>query len=344
MDLDTYFGLIDYLDNGNYPPDYNAQQRRHFRKMALFYFTRQQRLYRRNRKEPEKSQRVVTINELEIILYNMHSDPLAGHFGKKKTIERVLSRYYWPTLGKDIVEYIKTCDTCQRIGKPTRQEALHPLQVSTAFDRIGIDVVGPLDITEDGNCYIITATDYLTKWPEARAVPTADANTTAQFIFEEIICRHGAPNTILSDRGRNFIAQTVEELCKRMNIHHQLSSPYHPQTNGLVERFNRTLCETLKKISVNNKSWDKALPAALFAYRTVNHDITQYEPFYLVYGRMARLPIEVEIETIPHTPYTEKEYQNILQRRLGSILGLLLEARVTTYEKIKHFQEKLKKK
>ena len=113
MDTDTYFGLIDYLDNGNYPPDLNSPQRKHFRKMALFYFTRQQRLYRRNRKDPEKPQRVVTINELEIILYNMHSDPLAGHFGKKKTVERVLSRYYWPTLGKDIGEYIKTCDTCQ---------------------------------------------------------------------------------------------------------------------------------------------------------------------------------------------------------------------------------------
>ena len=184
----------------------------------------------------------------------MHSDPLVRHFGKKKTVERVLSQYYWPTLGKDIGEYIKTCDTCQRTGKPTRQETLHPLTVNTAFDRIGIDVIGPLDITEDGNRYIITATDYLTKWPEARAVPNADANTTAQFIFEEIICRHGAPNIILSDRGRNFIAQTVEELCKRMNIHHKLSSPYHPQTNGLVERFNRTLCKTLKKITVNNTS------------------------------------------------------------------------------------------
>ena len=151
MDLETYTELINYLDNGSYPPDLNAQQRGHFRKMAIFYFTRQQHLYWQNRRESEKPQRVVTINELEIILYNMHSDPLAGHFGKKKTIERVLARYYWPTLGKDISEYIKTCDACQWTGKPTRQEALHPLEVTTAFDRIGIDVVGPLDITEDGN-------------------------------------------------------------------------------------------------------------------------------------------------------------------------------------------------
>ena len=81
----------------------------------------------------------------------MYSDPLTGHFGKKKTIERVLSRYYWLTLRKDVLEYIKTCDICQRNDKPTRKEALHPLEVTTAFNRIGIDIISPLDTTEDGN-------------------------------------------------------------------------------------------------------------------------------------------------------------------------------------------------
>ena len=184
----------------------------------------------------------------------------------------------------------------------------------------------------------------MTKYPEARAVKNADASTTAQFIFEDIICRHGAPKEILSDRGRNFIAKITEELCKRMGIHHKRSSPYHPQTNGLVERFNRTLCETLAKISEDTTSWDKALAPALFAYRTVNHDITQHEPFYLVYGRMARLPIELDIETIPHLPLTEKEFGDTIQRRLGTILDSLMEARITAYEKIKAFQEKLKKR
>ena len=344
MDLETYFNLTNYLDKLVYPNDYNTAQRKQLRKQALFYFTWQGKLFQKNQKEPNRPQRVITIAEVEIVIYNMHTDPLAGHFGKTKTIQRTLARYYWSSLEKDITEYIRTCDTCQRRDKPTRTESLHPIQVGQPFDRIGIDVVGPLTVTEDGNRYIITATDYLTKYPEARAVKNADASTTAQFIFEDIICRHGAPKEVLSDRGRNFIAKMIEELCKRMNIHHKRSSPYHSQTNGLVERFNRTLCETLAKISEDTTSWDKALAPALFAYRTVNHDITQHEPFYLVYGRMARLPIELDIETIPHLPLTEKEFGDTIQRRLGTILDSLMEARITAYEKIKAFQEKLKKR
>src|SRR4051812_44756917 len=214
MDLDTYSDLINFLDKGIYPPNNSDKQRKQLRKKAIHYFVRQNKLYKKNRKENERPQRVITTTEREIIIYNMHSDHLAGHFGKTKTIQRTLSRYYWPTLGKDISEYIATCDICQRRGKPNRQEALHPLQVGQPFDRVGIDVVGPLTITEDNNRYIITATDYLTKWVEAKAVPRADASTTAQFIYEEIICRHGSPKELLSDRGRNFIAETVEELYK----------------------------------------------------------------------------------------------------------------------------------
>jgi hypothetical protein len=214
MDLETYFDLTNYLDKLVYPNDYNTAQRKQLRKQALFYFTQQGKLFRKNQKEPNRLQRVITITEVEIVIYNMHTDPLAGHFGKTKTIQRTLARYYWPSLGKDITEYIRTCDTCQRRGKPTRTESLHPIQVGQPFDRIGIDIVGPLTVTKDGNRYIITATDYLTKYPEARAVKNADASTTAQFIFEDIICRHGAPKEILSDRGRNFIAKMTEELYK----------------------------------------------------------------------------------------------------------------------------------
>lgn len=104
------------------------------------------------------------------------------------------------------------------------------------------------------------------------------------------------------------------------------------------------MCETLAKISSQTNTWDKVLPSALFAYRTVNHDITHYEPFYLVYGRMARLPIELDIESIPTMPTSEKEYQDTLQRRIGTILDTLTEAKVLAYERIKEFQDKLKRK
>ena len=150
---------------------------------------------------------------------------------------------------EDIRAYVQSCDACQRRGKSHRNEQLHPIPVHTPFYQIGIDFVGPLPLTSNGNKYIITAIDYLTKWLKARAVPEATAEQAANFIYEEIICRHGCPTKILSDRGTHFKNQLIEHLLQKFQIKHLFSTPYHPQTNGLVERFNRTLCESLSKLT-----------------------------------------------------------------------------------------------
>ena len=148
---------------------------------------------------------------------------------------------------EDIRQYVKTCDTCQRRGKKHTKEPLHPLSIERPFQRIGIDVVGPLPITERQNRYIVVATDYLTKWPEAKVLYEASDIFVAHFIYEEIICRHGCPEIILFDRGTHFRNQLVDNLLEKFKIRHYLSTPYHPQTNGLVEYFNRTLYESLAK-------------------------------------------------------------------------------------------------
>ena len=158
-----------------------------------------------------------------------------------------------------------------------------------------MNLVGPLLITKQNNHYIIVATDYLTQWPEAKAVPDAGAETLAKFIFEEIVCRHGVPQVILSDNGKNFASEIVKILCEKFLIKHTFSSPYHPQTNGMVERLNRTLCNSLAKVKEKDEDWDIHLPAVLFAYRTKRHATTGYTPFQLTYGRQAKMPIETII-------------------------------------------------
>ena len=221
----------------------------------------------------------------------MHNHSLGVHFGTDKMFDKIKSRYYWPQMYEHIRNYVKTCDSCQKREKYRQHGPLHPIEVGAPFDKIGLDFVGPLPSTTRGNKYIIVAMDYMTKYPEAKAVPNATAQQTADFIYEDIICRHGCPNFILSDRGTHFNNLLIEGLMQKFQIKHLLTTPYHPQTNGLVERFNRTLCESLAKLANGNTEWDRLIPSILFSYRSSKHATTKFTPFLLTYGREPKLPI-----------------------------------------------------
>src|SRR5438046_3057363 len=135
--------------------------------------------------------------------------------------------------------------------------------------------------------------DYLTKWPEARALSEATGKEVSNFIFEDIICRHGSPQKILTDRGTHFKNQIVEGLMEKFKVNHLFSTPYHLKTNGLVEGFNKTLCESLAKLG-GSKNWDRNISSVLFAYRNRLQDSSKMKPFYLVYGRKAKIWVEEE--------------------------------------------------
>ena len=219
-----------------------------------------------------------------------------AHLGVDTVFEKIKERYYWPQMYEDAREYVSTCDSCQKRGSSKRKEKLILLTIREPFYRIGIDIKGPLPRTTKGNRYIIVAMDYFTKWPEAKAITDIKAETVAKFIYEEIICRHGVPKEILSDRGTSFVNQVIDRLCENFQTKHCLTSPYRPQTNGMVERFNRTLGECIAKLVSNEeREWDNFVDATLFAYRTKKHKTTGYTPFYLMYGRQATLPIELKI-------------------------------------------------
>src|SRR5215813_6977525 len=233
--------------------------------------------------------RVIRRYELEGLLYMFHDNELSAHFSTQTTYDKIKQRYWWKGMRKDIDEYVKTCDRCQRRGKPFGKHELHPIKVKYPFYQIGIDIVGPLPETPKGNKYIVVAIDYFTKWPEAKALKEANAKEVSTFIYEDIICRHGCSQRILSDRGSHFNNRLVKELVDKFQVKHGFSTPYHPKTNGLVERFNRTLCEAMAKLTIHGQNWDNFIPSILFAYRTRKQESTKIEPFYLVYGRQAIL-------------------------------------------------------
>src|SRR6266511_4085966 len=196
-----------------------------------------------------KELKVLKRNEIEPILSLAHEHLLSGYFGLEATLNKLKERYYWPKMKNNVKSYIQTCDQYQRREKTTDENELHSIKIKELFYQWGIDIVGPLTETSRGNKYIVVAIDYFTKYPEARALSNANAKSVANFIYKDIICRHECPRRIISDRRTHFNNQVIEKLLERFKIRHNLSTPYHPKTNGLVERFNKTLCESLAKLN-----------------------------------------------------------------------------------------------
>ena len=229
------------------------------------------------------------------VLEMAHNLPMSGHLGREKTTQRLLKRFYWPTLFADVRSYCRSCPECQMSSKRGRNRAsLLPLPViEEPFSRIAMDVVGPLPKTGQGHRYILVVCDYATRYPEAFLLRKFTATAVAEQLIE-FFSRHGVPREVLTDQGTNFTASLLKELYERLGVKPIKTTPYHPQTDGLVERFNQTLKQMLKKfVEEEGKNWNKLLPYVLFAYREVPQATTGFSPFELVYGRDVRGPLDV---------------------------------------------------
>ena len=313
------------------------------------FITKKGKLYKF---KDNKLLRVLKEDEIDSVLYMLHDHPIGGHFGMDGTYNKIKERFYWKGMKKDVEAYVKSCDQCQKRGNKGGKGLLNPIKINQIFERVGIDFVGPLPKTRKGNKYICVITEYLTKWPEAKAMKKATAQNVVEFLYETIICRFGCPQIIQSDRGSHFNNQIMEDLCKKFMIKHKLSSPYHPQTNGLVERFNRTLCETLAKLILKENQWDQHINSALFAYRTMKQGTTKRTPFYMMYGKEATLPIDEIGEIVEINKEKEllhRTYQIInIQEDREEVLNTIKESQQTQKEnhdcKIKEITFKIAEK
>ena len=256
------------------------------------------------------------------VLFAMHDDALGGgHLGRDKTFAKVYTHFYWPSLYTDIQAYVERCPECARRKGPVRAQVarLSPIPVSEVGDRWVVDLLGPLPVTQKGNKYIVVFVDSFSKYVVAKPLPTKEAAAVAEVFLFDVICEFGVPRELQSDQGKEFTAGVVQELCKLLQVKKQYSTAYRPQTNGLVERFNRTLGQMLAMyVDENHHTWDVQLPFVLFAYRSAVQASTGVTPFYLMFGREPRFPILNNFEPDPKTKYSvtqylenrEREYRN----------------------------------
>nr|KAG5706588.1 hypothetical protein BaRGS_028759 [Batillaria attramentaria] len=268
--------------------DVTKVKKRQLRKTAAKYTIREDVLY-------HDGILVAKRNQVPEILQEFHDNYVSGgHLGMNKTYKKVLERYFWHGMKQEVEDYCRSCCVCQNMNACRKKPAapLHPIPVpKKKWSLVGMDIIGPLQVTDRGNQYIVALTDHFTKFPVAKAIPCKSSEEVARFMYETI-CIFGAFDSLITDQGREFINFALDILTDRFNINHRISSAYHPETNGQRERDNRTLKDTLVKIT-DNDDWDELLPAALFAYRTSVHKSTQFSPFLALYGEQAKLPFDV---------------------------------------------------
>jgi hypothetical protein len=225
-----------------------------------------------------------------------------GHCNEVTLFGLLKDRYWWPTLKQDVRNYCRYCKECQLTQQRHENQTLAPLAPSTKwssaalqpFDRWGLDLIGVLPKTKGGKKWIVTAVDYATRWPVAQALDEATAENLAEFVFQ-LYLNYGAPKEIVTDQGGNLWAEAMDTFFTKLGTRHTGTTAYHPRTNGAVESLNKVLGKALSKYLVGKSrhSWDDYLNQALFAARVRIHSTTKQSPFFLLYGRDARLPTDM---------------------------------------------------
>jgi transposase InsO family protein len=218
---------------------------------------------------------------------------LAGHLGIAKSLARIKRQYLWPGLGNDVKAYVSNCITCaKRKAYGSIKAPLKPLPpVTKVWEQIAMDIVGPVTESSNGNKYILVLSDYASRFVMTIPMENQKAYTIAEHLLKKVYTKYGPPERVLTDQGTNFLSKLISHICVLFKIKQIKTTSYHPQTDGLVERFNRTLCDTLAcYVNEEPESWDMYLDFVTFAYNTSQHSSIDSCPFNLFFKRNPIIP------------------------------------------------------
>nr|GEZ74311.1 reverse transcriptase domain-containing protein [Tanacetum cinerariifolium] len=320
----------------------STQQKNKFFKDVKYYFWDDRYLFKTC--ADQVIRRCVAGQEAVDILTACHIRPTGGHYGANCTAKKVFdSGFYWPTIYKDAFELVKHCDSCQRQGKFLQKDEMpqNAIQVCEIFDVWGIDFMGPFPNSK-GNKYILVAVDYLSKWVEAKALPTNDARVVVKFL-KSLFSRFGTPKVIISYRGTHFCKDQSAKVMSKYGVTHHLSTAYHPQMSDQVVVTNRGLKRILKRtVGENRALWTDKLDDALWAFRTAFKTPIGCTTYRLVYGKSCHLLLELE-----HKSYWALKHANfdlkIVRDHHNLQLNELHELQDQAYENSLIYKERAKK-
>ena len=255
-----------------------------------------------------------------LILTEIHK--FVGHKAIETTLLETERNFYFPNIKFHLAKIIKSCKECNsKSGQPSPQSGVH-LSASAAgypFQRLSLDIVGPLPRSRRGNEYLLTCRCMFSRWIEAKPMRSPGTKEICDFLEREIVSRFGCPENLHSDRGSGFIADKLSDICLALGIKKSLSPSYNPQSN-MVERAHRDLNSMLTALTKSDlASWEDHLPAALFAMRITRNKTTGASPFELIFGRDPTVPLDLIFSLPqPHPLYKSYEsYATELRRKIA---------------------------
>ncbi|XP_067263779.1 uncharacterized protein [Chanodichthys erythropterus] len=231
------------------------------------------------------------------VLSLAHDHELAGHLGVTKTYNRILQHFFWPGLKRDVSQHCRTCHECQVMGKPNQKIPPAPLVpipvICGPFEHIILDCVGPLPKSKAGNQFLLTIMCSATRFPEAVPLRKITAPVVIKALLK-FFSTFGLPKVVQTDQGTNFLSNVFRQVLKTLGITHRISSAYHPESQGAIERFHQTLKSMLRKYCLSSgKEWDEGVPLVLFAVREATQESLGFSPADLVFGHTVRGPLKV---------------------------------------------------
>ncbi|KAL7647143.1 UNVERIFIED_CONTAM: hypothetical protein RMT77_002401 [Armadillidium vulgare] len=295
-------------------------------------------------------EQIVVPKKLRQHLISMaHDSIMGGHLGIKKTMDKLITGFYWPGINEDVSRFCHSCDICQKTvskGSITKTPVGRMPLIDIPFKRVAVDLIGPIKpASEEGHKYILTLVDYATRYPEAVSLKSISTETVAEALVD-MYSRLGVPEEVLTDLGTQFTSECMKQVSKLLNIKQLSTSPYHPMCNGLVEKFNGTLKKMLRRLCYEQpKRWNRFINPLLFAYREVPQESTGFSPFELLYGRTVRGPIQIikELWTNEEQQIEIKNsYQYVfeLQEKLEETLKIAINELAKSQNRYKHYYDR----
>jgi transposase InsO family protein len=229
------------------------------------------------------------------VLLSCNDHLLAGHFGVRRTKQRVARNYVWKGMAKDIEAYVRGCDVCQRVKYSNQRPAgkMDSELVEGPGVAITVDFIGPLVKSPRGHQYALVVQDDFTKFVEIYPVRQATAQCAME-CMTDYVCRYGFPVSVRSDNALVFTGKLWNMMCRRLGIRDRKSTPYRPLGNSMVERANGVIKQTIKAYVEKHSDWDKHFAAISFVMRTSSSESTGFTPSQLTFGRELRDPFTVE--------------------------------------------------